>query len=153
MMQFHRNICSLASLRACCKDDNIVGGLDADDCEDVEDAEDCDDADDSDDVEDAHDVDAGVDNVVGVSSDTFFKCILHHNKIAIDDYDRLQMSGLSPPRVLAGVLLLLPPSVDRQVALFSSGPDDYLEGKDGGEKRKVPSYIAPQVQDINNTHV
>ena len=27
-------------------------------------------------------VDAGVDDVVGVSSDTFFKCILHHNKIA-----------------------------------------------------------------------
>ena len=80
MMQFHRNICSLASLRACCKDDNIVGGLDADDCEDVEDAQDCDDADDSENVEDAHDVDAGVDNVVGVSSDTF--CILHHNKIA-----------------------------------------------------------------------
>lgn len=76
MMQFHRNICSLASLRACCKDDNIVGGLDADDCEDVEDA------DDSDDVEDADGVDAGVDDVVGVSSDTFFKCILHHNKIA-----------------------------------------------------------------------
>ena len=43
------------------------------------------------------------------------------------------MSGLSPPRVLAGVLLLLPPSVDRQVALFSSGPDDQLEGKDGGD--------------------
>ena len=76
MMQFHRNICSLASLRACCKDDNIVGGQDADDCEDVEDA------DDSDDVEDADGVDAGVDDVVGVSSDTFFKCILHHNKIA-----------------------------------------------------------------------
>ena len=76
MMQFHRNICSLASLRACCKEINIVGGQDADDCEDVEDA------DDSDDVEDADGVDAGVDDVVGVSSDTFFKCILHHNKIA-----------------------------------------------------------------------
>ena len=78
MMQFHRNICSLASLRACCKDDNIVGGQDADDCEDVEDGEYCDDADDSDDVEDADGVqdadgvDAGVDDVVGVSSDTFF---------------------------------------------------------------------------------
>ena len=91
-MQFHRNICSLASLRACCIDDNIVGGQDADDCEDVEDADDCDDADDckdaddcedvedgeycddanySDDVEEADVVDAGVDDVVGVSSDTF----------------------------------------------------------------------------------
>ena len=54
-------------------------------------------------------------------------------KLQIDDYDRLQMSGLPPPRVLAGVLLLLPPSVDRQVALFSFGPEDYLEGKDGGD--------------------
>ena len=71
MMQFHRNICSLASLRACCRDDNIVGGQDANDCEDVEDGEYCDDADDSDGVEDADGVDAGVDDVVGVSSDTF----------------------------------------------------------------------------------
>ena len=54
-------------------------------------------------------------------------------KLQIDDYDRLQMSGLSPLQVLAEVLLLLPPSVDRQVALFSFGPDDYLEGKDGGD--------------------
>ena len=28
---------------------------------------------------------------------------------------------------------MLPPSVDRQVALFSFGPEDYLEGKDGGD--------------------
>ena len=54
-------------------------------------------------------------------------------KLQIDDNDRLQMSGLSPPQALAGVLLLLPPSVDRQVALFSFGPEDYLEGKDGGD--------------------
>ena len=71
-MQFHRNICSLASLRVCCKDYNLVGGQDADDCEEVEDADDCDDADDSDDVEDADGVDASVDEVVGVSSNTFF---------------------------------------------------------------------------------
>ena len=81
-MQFHRNICSLASLRACCKEINIVGGQDADDCEDVEDADDSDDVEDADGVQDADGVDAGVDDVVGVSSDTFFKCILHHNKIA-----------------------------------------------------------------------
>ena len=43
------------------------------------------------------------------------------------------MSGLSPPQALAEVLLLPPPSVDRQVALFSFGPEDYLEGKDGGD--------------------
>ena len=53
MMQFHRNICSLTSLRACFKGDNIVGGQDADDSDDVEDAD-------------------GVDDVVGVISDTFF---------------------------------------------------------------------------------
>ena len=44
------------------------------------------------------------------------------------------MSFLPPPQVLAEALLLLPPSVDRQVALFSFGPDHYyLEGKDGGD--------------------
>ena len=58
-------------------------------------------------------------------------------KLQIDDYDRLQMSGLSPPQALAGVLLLLPPSVDRQVVLFSFGPDDYLEGKDGGDGKSM----------------
>ena len=42
------------------------------------------------------------------------------------------MYVLPPPQVLAEALLLLPPSVDRQVALFSFGPDDYLEGKDVG---------------------
>ena len=47
------------------------------------------------------------------------------------------MSGLSPPRVLAEVLLLLPPSVDRQVALFSFGPDENLEGKDGGDGKSM----------------
>ena len=58
-------------------------------------------------------------------------------KLQIDDYDRLQMSGLSPPQVLAEVLLLPPPSVDRQVALFSFGPEDYLEGKDGGDGKSM----------------
>ena len=60
-------------------------------------------------------------------------CIAHHNEIAIDDYDKSKMFFLPPPQVLAEALLLLPPSVDRQVALFSFGPEDYLEGKDGGD--------------------